>query len=281
MIEAFAEKRVNDVRVGVGSPLIMIHGLAASLHDWDDFIPAATEAGYASYAFDLLGHGDSYKPEDICDYNIEKVYGHMVAWIESLDLYEPPVLIAHSLGSYLALLYTLRAPEQVRALVLSNPFYDIRQLSPTMQIISRHQLLNTRLIESTPYWMFRALVDLSSLKFNLGGGASHSYLLSEDIRNQTALDYKRADAGIFNLPRTLSNLFPHLSAIKKRTLVVWGRHDRTLDPPSFSKLVEQLPNADGKTIESCGHVPHQCHADEFNQVVLKFIKDTVSQTQRH
>jgi pimeloyl-ACP methyl ester carboxylesterase len=276
MIEAFAEKRVNDVRVGVGSPLIMIHGLAASLHDWDDFIPAATEAGYASYAFDLLGHGGSYKPEDICDYNIEKVYGHMAAWIESLDLCEPPVLIAHSLGSYLALLYTLRAPEQVRALVLSNPFYDIRQLSPTMQIISRHQLLNTRLIESTPYWMFRALVDLSSLKFNLGGGASHSYLLSEDIRNQTALDYKRANAGIFNLPRTLSNLFPHLSAIKKRTLVVWGPHDRTLDPPSFSKLIEQLPNAHGKMIESCGHVPHQCHADEFNQVVLKFIKDTVS-----
>lgn len=276
MIETFAEKRVNDVRVGVGSPLIMIHGLAASLHDWDDLIPAATKAGYASYAFDLLGHGDSYKPEDVREYNIEKVYDHMVAWMESLDLDDPPVLIAHSLGSYLALLYTLRAPEQVRALVLSNPFYDIRQLSPTMQIISRHQLLNTRLIESTPYWMFRALVDLSSLKFNLGGGANHSYLLSEDIRNQTALDYKRADAGIFNLPRTLSNLFPHLSAIKKRTLVIWGRHDRTLDPPSFSKLVEQLPNAHGVTIESCGHVPHQCHAAEFNQLALKFIGDMES-----
>ncbi len=265
------EKKMNYVQAGEGMPLIMIHGLAASLHDWDDAIPAMTEAGYASYAFDLLGHGDSYKPEDVDDYNIEEVYAHMAEWIESLALDEPPVLISHSLGSYLALLHALRAPEQVRALVLTNPFYDIHQLSPTMQVISRHQLLNTRLIESTPYWMFRALVDLSSMKFSFGGGSS-SYLLSEDIRNQTALDYKRADAGIFNLPRTLGDLTPDLNSVTKRTLVVWGRHDRTLHPPSFSKLVDLLPNARGISIENCGHVPHQCHAQEFNQLVLDFLE---------
>ncbi len=266
-----AMDKVNYVHAGQGSPLIMIHGLAASLRDWDDTIPAMADAGYASYAFDLLGHGESYKPEDVRDYNIEEVYAHMAAWIESLALNEPPVLIAHSLGSYLALTHALRAPERVRALVLTNPFYDIRQLSSTMQIISRHQLLNTRLIESTPYWMFRALVDLSSMKFNLGGGGSNGYLLSDDIRNQTALDYKRAGAGIFNISRTLHDLTPNLPSLEKQTLVIWGCHDRTLSPPSFPRLVDLLPNARGETIDNCGHVPHQCHAHEFNQYVLEFL----------
>ncbi len=271
MIKAPIAEKVNFVQAGEGSPLIMIHGLAASLHDWDDLIPAAAENGYASYAFDLLGHGDSYKPEDVKDYNVDEVYAHMVEWIDSLDLDEPPVLIAHSLGSYLALIHALRTPEQVRALVLTNPFYDIRQLSPTMQIVSRHQLLNTRLIESTPYWMFRALVDLSSMKFNFGGGSNNSYLLSEEIRNQTALDYKRADAGIFNLPRTLHDLTPNLPSLEKKTLVIWGYNDRTLNPPSFSELVELLPNARGIQINACGHVPHQCHAREFNEYVFEFL----------
>ena len=265
------EKTVNYVQAGKGSPLILIHGLAASLHDWDDLIPAATEAGYASYAFDLLGHGESFKPEAIEDYNVEEVYAQMAAWLESLALDEPVVLIAHSLGSYLALMHALRVPEHVRALVLTNPFYDIRQLSPTMQLISRHQLLNTRLIESTPYWMFRALVDLSSMKFNLGGGSSNGYLLSDEIRKQTALDYKRAAPEIFNIPRTLHDLTPNLRSLNNRALVVWGRHDRTLSSSSFPRLVDLLPNARGVTIDNCGHVPHQCHTSEFNQLVLEFL----------
>ncbi|OQY33735.1 MAG: hypothetical protein B6243_06155, partial [Anaerolineaceae bacterium 4572_5.2] len=186
------------------------------------------------------------------------------------DLDEPPVLIAHSLGSYLALLYTLRFEERVRSLILTNPFYHLKQLSPTMQIISRHQLINTRLIERTPYWMFRALVDLSSLKLNIGG-RGNGYLLSESIRDQTALDYKRASSGIFNLTRTLRDLTSSLPQINKQTLVVWGAHDRTLYPPSFPKLVEMLPNARGEAISACGHVPHQCHAKQFNQLVLDFL----------
>lgn len=268
--------KVNFVQAGEGTPLIMIHGLAASFHDWDDFIPAARDAGYASYALDLLGHGDSFKPENIEDYNIDEVYAHLVEWLDSLALEEPPVLIAHSLGSYLALMHALRAPERVRALVLTNPFFDIRQLSPTVQLISRYPLLNTRLIEHTPYWMFRALVDLSSMKFNLGGGgSSHSYLLSEEIRNQTALDYKRADSGIFNLPRTLRPLTQELPSLEKRTLVIWGRHDRTLSPLSFPDLVRLLPNARGITIDDCGHVPHQYHAAAFNQMVFDFLANEI------
>jgi len=51
--------KVNFVSQGKGAPVVMIHGLAASLHDWDFLLPRLTEAGYAGYALDLLGHGDS------------------------------------------------------------------------------------------------------------------------------------------------------------------------------------------------------------------------------
>ena len=47
----------NYVKEGDGPPVILIHGLAASLHDWDDLIPELAANGYSAYAPDLLGHG--------------------------------------------------------------------------------------------------------------------------------------------------------------------------------------------------------------------------------
>ena len=39
----FIPKTTNYVRQGTGTPVILIHGIAASLHDWDDLIPALRE----------------------------------------------------------------------------------------------------------------------------------------------------------------------------------------------------------------------------------------------
>ena len=48
----------NFVQHGSGTPVILVHGIAASLHDWDDLIPELAKNGHASYALDLLGHGE-------------------------------------------------------------------------------------------------------------------------------------------------------------------------------------------------------------------------------
>ena len=263
---------MNSSRQGEGKPVILIHGLAASLHDWDFLIPALNASGYQACAFDLLGHGDSYKPARLEDYHIENVFQHMANWIEGLGLCEPMVLAGHSLGGYLALEVALRFPERVRALVLVNPFYSIRQLSKFLQFVFRHPLMNTSIIEKTPYWLFRIVIDLTSLQF--GNTTNRVHALPESVRVQTALDYKRAAPGIYNIPRTLRNLTPDLERVQVPALVIWGAHDKTLAPASFQELVEALPNARGKAILPCGHVVHQCHTEDFNREVLDFLSTT-------
>ncbi len=260
---------VNDIHRGEGPPVIMIHGLAASLHDWDFLLPQLASAGYSAYALDLLGHGESYKPHLLEEYTIERVFEHLETWLHTLDLPQAPVLIGHSLGGYLALLHALRFPGHTRALILVNPLYSLRQLSPVLQLIFRRQLVNTALIEHTPYWLFRALVDLSSL--SMGIGRTHPHTLPESVRIQTARDYKRAAPGIFNIPRTLRDLTPDLGRVAAPTLVLWGRNDQTLAPRSFPRLLQALPNARGEAHPSCGHISHQCHPNWFNQRVLRFI----------
>ncbi|PIZ26014.1 MAG: hypothetical protein COY47_02795, partial [Chloroflexi bacterium CG_4_10_14_0_8_um_filter_57_5] len=88
-----------------------------------------------------------------------------------------------------------------------------------------------------------------------------------------ALDYKRADPGIYNIPRTMRDLTSDLPRVSAPTLVIWGARDQTLAPASFPELVRLLPNARGETLVSCGHVPHQCHAAQFNCLVMDFLAD--------
>ncbi|MDO9303169.1 MAG: alpha/beta hydrolase [Anaerolineales bacterium] len=272
VLENNSSKRVNSVQQGAGAPVILTHGLAASLHDWDDLLPELSASGYAGYALDLFGHGESHKPANHDEYTFDAVFEHFSAWIDSLNLVDPLILIGHSLGAGLSLQYALRHPERVRALVLVNPFYDIQQLPPILQLAFRRKLINTTLIERTPYRLFRFFVDMTSINFHMGSRETH--ILPEHIRYQTALDYTRAASGIYNIPRSLPNLTSDLSRIQQPTLLLWGNRDQSLNTASFPKIEKKLPNVvASQTFPICGHVPHQCHPEQLNPHVMKFLKN--------
>ena len=258
---------VNYVQHGNGAPVILVHGVAASLHDWDDLVPELTRNGYASYALDLLGHGDSPKPASRA-YHIDWVFEHFLHWMRSLRLTEPAVLIGHSLGGYIALEYARRVSAWTRGLVLVSPFYSRLQLPPLLRRSYSNRNLRGVIAEKTPQWMFRAIVDVTSRAMGHSAGALHS--LPEHIRAQTALDYTRTAPGVYNIPSVLTDLTEHLHSISPPTLVVWGDRDQTLAPESFPRLVDVMPRAEGRSIRA-GHVPHQSNAKEFNEMVTTFI----------
>ena len=263
---------VNYVQQGAGAPVILAHGLAASLHDWDDLLPVLATSGYAGYALDLLGHGESYKPVNRSEYTVKTVFDHYSDWIDSLQVKGPMTLVGHSLGGALSLMYALRYPERVNALVLVNPFYDIKQLSPAIQSSFLRRLLSDPIVNLTPYWIYRLFVDISSFNFYIGRREVHT--LPEHIRYQTALDFSRASSGIYNIVHTLPHLTPELSRIHQPTLLLWGSRDQTLAPESYPRLEKLLPNiVASHAMPICGHVPHQCHPDEINLQVMKFLKN--------
>lgn len=259
----------NYVRQGRGTPVIMIHGLAASLHDWDDLIPELAANGCACYALDLLGHGDSPKP-DARAYEMDWVFEHFSSWVESLQLTEPAILIGHSLGGHLALEYARAAPARTRGLVLVNPFYSPSQLPRLLRATYRRSRVSRMGLHRMPERLFRFLVDMSSVAMGHSAGGLHS--LPERIRAQTALDYKRTAPGVYHIPNVLRDMTPYLPEIDLPALVLWGDRDQTLAPSSFARVVEALPRARGEALPA-GHVPHQSHALEFNQLVMGFLQE--------
>lgn len=259
----------NYINHGTGTPIIMIHGLAASLHDWNDLIPELSGNGYASYALDLLGHGESPKLDSRA-YQMDWIFEHFSNWMRSLRLTEPAILIGHSLGGYVALEYARRVSAWTRGLVLVNPFYSRSQLPALLRTTYDHSNWSSLVVGRTPEWLFRFFVDLSSVATGHSVGSLHS--LPEKTRAQTALDYKRTAPGVYHLPNAIADMTPHLHEINTPTLVVWGDRDQTLDAASFPRLVSRLPKARGEVLRA-GHVPHQSHVPAFNELVMKFLKD--------
>jgi len=253
---------LNYISRGNGYPVILLHGISASLHDWDALLPDLASSGFQAIAVDLLGHGESDKPEDLEAYNSDHIYTTFEEWLLRLPDRTPFSLVGHSYGGYLGLRFAMSYPDKVRALVMIDPFYDLDQLSPWLQ------WLNSR-----PFWGARALqlVPLTFIDFVLGWDPADSARFSPEARWQVAVDYKRASPNVLNIPRTIHSLDSKLNIIQTPSLVIWGEGDLTLKPGSFPRLVSILPRAVGHPISGSGHQPHIGNPGLVNPLILDFL----------
>lgn len=247
---------------GDGPPVILIHGMAASLRQWDFLMPQLVTAGFRAYALDLQGHGDSPKPDGAENYHIEVLYDQLTHWIENLGLDGPAIIVGHSLGGYLSLMYALRNPKEVHALVLADPFYSPYQLSPIVRYLAKNPKYGIHLMEALP----TRLVD-----FALFWSEKVQQVLPSPIRHQLALDFKRASPLFLYVTRTLRDLTPQLPRIQHPTLVMWGSQDMTLTPASFPRVITALPEAESFVFPGCGHIPHLTQPSIFNRLVIDFV----------
>jgi pimeloyl-ACP methyl ester carboxylesterase len=108
-----------------GVPLLFVHGFGNDAHVWDDVAPAVAPY-YRTLALDLRGHGDSDRdPEARYDYDFH------VADLEAVTArlgIERFVLVGHSLGGRIAMLFAGRHPERMAGLAIvdSAPELDPR-----------------------------------------------------------------------------------------------------------------------------------------------------------
>ncbi len=103
---------------GAGRPVVLIHGNPGSSQDWAKlYDPLA--ARYKAVAFDRPGHGHSDRPNHR-DVTVDVQARLLCAALDELRI-ERPILVGHSWGGALALVYALLYPRDVSGLVLLAP----------------------------------------------------------------------------------------------------------------------------------------------------------------
>jgi pimeloyl-ACP methyl ester carboxylesterase len=86
---------------GAGRPVLMVHGLGGSLHDWDDAVEGLAHR-HAIHRFDLLGHGERAGTER--NPSLQEMAHDVAQVIDSLAL-ERPLLVGHSMGALVVMRY--------------------------------------------------------------------------------------------------------------------------------------------------------------------------------
>lgn len=99
---------------GKGSPVLCIHGLTANSRFWD-CLASALSPRHKIIAMDLRGRGLSDKPPK--GYSIDHHCKDVLALMDDLDL-KRPVLMGHSLGAFISLVFAAQHPERVDRLIL-------------------------------------------------------------------------------------------------------------------------------------------------------------------
>ncbi len=121
MVEPITTRvRGNGIKIqlaiweGSGKQILCVHGLTANCRCWD-LIASALAPRHRMIAMDLRGRGLSDRPSS--GYSVEDHCGDILSLMEDMGL-ERTVLMGHSLGAFISLVFAARYPERVDRLIL-------------------------------------------------------------------------------------------------------------------------------------------------------------------
>lgn len=108
-------------------PLVMLHGYSDSWFSFSPVLPLLATRFHV-YAIDQRGHGNSECPAR--DYTIPHLAADIVAFLDAMNL-STAAVVGHSMGTLVAQLVALAAPERITRLVLEgagpNLHFDVAQ----------------------------------------------------------------------------------------------------------------------------------------------------------
>ena len=162
-------------------------------------------------------------------------------WMKSIGLSRAAV-VGHSMGGFIAAALAVNHPQLVSKLAL---------VSAAIFPPGRAHLWPRKLLR----WMVNFPPDLVPVVFR-------------DAWWITPAELWRAAHDIF-----AADLFPKLSQIKSRTLIVWGDEDGLLPSDIGHELQAAIKGADLCVFDNVGHCPMWEAPEQFNSKVEHFLSD--------
>jgi pimeloyl-ACP methyl ester carboxylesterase len=107
-----------------GAPIVLLHGFPEFWYAWKDVMAPLAKAGFCVIVPDQRGYGDSDKPDDVDDYQVDRLGDDVANLIAALG-YENAGVVGHDWGGGVAWNVAIRHPDRVRKLaVLDTPHPD-------------------------------------------------------------------------------------------------------------------------------------------------------------
>jgi pimeloyl-ACP methyl ester carboxylesterase len=118
-LEVFEAGREN-----AGQPIVLCHGWPEHAFSWRHQVPALVDAGYHVIVPNQRGYGNSSRPTEVTEYDIDHLSGDLVALLDHYG-YDDATFVGHDWGAMVVWWSTLLHPSRVdKVIALSMPYMD-------------------------------------------------------------------------------------------------------------------------------------------------------------
>jgi pimeloyl-ACP methyl ester carboxylesterase len=226
--------RIHYYEGGEGPPLVFVHGLGAESLNW---VPAMLDMRqqFHVYAIDLLGHGESQKP-DIA-YSIEQQSEMLRQFLASQNIKSADV-VGVSMGGWVALKLAIEHPDAVNRLVVADAAGLKFQTNITVKSF----------LPATPEEFNAFMAMLTPRQY------AAPYPVRRDFLNQVA-ERAWVTRRIFDSFLTYQDVLDgKLQAVKSPVLVIWGKQEKLIPLATGEEMKRELPNASLLVCTDSGHL---------------------------
>lgn len=236
---------------GEGVPFILMHGWGCNSSTLASIANAITP-GFKVINVDFPGFGSSDEPKTV--WGILDYTAALEALVKAEQITEPPILLGHSFGGRVGIVYASR--NKVRKLIL----VDSAGIRPRHSLKYYFKVYSYKVIKHLLPTILGKKGEIILDKYRSKSGSS-------DYNNATPM-MRAILSKVVN--EDLKHLMP---VIKAPTLLIWGEKD-TATPLSDAKIIENLiPDAGLVSFPNCGHYSFLENPIQFKAVLNSFIKE--------
>ena len=243
------------------TPMLLLHGLCSNAHYWDLFA-SNMKHEYRVLALDQRGHGGSSWAKE---YGPKYFITDLESFITKLNL-NRLILIGHSMGGIIAMIYTAQHPEQIDKLVIIDIGPEIHKEGIERMEMERASEPDEFYAEADLIAHLRRRQPRYSDAFIV-----HQAKCSTRLNQSGKLIFKRDKALKRAELRSSEWLWDYLMLIVCPTLILHGSESDILSPQIARKMVDALAFGSTVDIERAGHGIPGDNPENFEAEVRKFL----------
>jgi pimeloyl-ACP methyl ester carboxylesterase len=266
--------RLRYIERGTGSTVVLIHGNAGSVEDFEFGVFDMLVADYHVIAVDRPGHGRSERPRAE-GATVESQARLLHETLTSIGVTRP-VLVGHSWGAAMALCYALQYPGDLSGLILLAPAaYPDRGESRWLQAMTKPPFIGDVALVAGKSILGKHVLRAGLQRAFYPQAIPHGYF---EMVAASWLGRKQLRAYLedeLNLNASLNTFSTRYSEIDAPVVIVTGDKDQIVSPKDNAyRLKAVIANSQLIALKDTGHEIPQTHPESIYQALNQIRKPT-------